>query len=1055
LPAGAAALVGAFLLACCLAVPPARAHDARVQAAPALATQLPESFQGVVEELVLDDRVNGRMLRFPRLLLSDGHSIALTGTVDDLVAGDRVTLDARRNGKSLDVVAVLRREPGGTPRAKGASVTSAGVLAIFHSDDFERGQAQFHYRLQREDGTDIALAIDALPAVLRGGMSVEVRGQPAGTAIVPARITILAMPSQPAKVDVRAKTALAHEVLVVMANFSNTAAPSFTAAQARQVMVSNATSVANFYDEASFGAHALNVTVTPTWVNLAGYNQPTCIDASLNTFTTAANAAATSAGYDPSGYEYVVYVFPSTPGCGWSGLGYIGFPKRAYVNGPGAFTTKVIAHEMGHNFGLLHAGSLGCGGATLASTCSVTEYGDPFSTMGNVHAGHFNAAQKSDLGWIPASSTPTHPGGSITYTLSPIENGGGATYAVKVPTPNSNRTYWIEFRQPIGFDAWSGWASNGAQVRLANPFDFYCTHCDGWSNDTELLDMQPQTSTFNDAALLSGSSYSDPDHPVTIAVLSATSSSLSIRVTTPVNAGASTTTLASSMNPAAAGGVVTFTATVTGTLPTGTVAFSDGAAAIAGCGAVALNGSGNSRMAVCSTGTLAPGNHGITASYGGDAGNAASASPTLNQTINGNGWLGYLYGGNTASGSDSAVAAGAGNQASGQASFVGAGTANQANGVSSLVLGGFDNRATAIDSFVGAGAGNRATGARSVIIGGGYNLASGSWSFIGGGGRDGAASTAAGTQALDHVAASKWSTIVGGSGNRAGTSASQTGSTVVGGQQNLATNTDATIAGGTANIASGTYAAVSGGQGNLASGSGAVAGGTSSTASALAAVAYGASSTASGSYAFAFGRRARSTASGAITLADATALDFSNGVANQLAVRATGGVQLVTGVDAGGSATAGVAIAPGSGSWSMLSDRNAKRDLVAVDAGSTLSRLLATPVYRWRYAAERSGARHMGPVAQDFHAAFGLGDSNRTIGLVDADGVVLASVAALQRAVDRRDAAIAARAQHIAALRQRIERLEQVHAEATALRRLLDALLAGNARMTQVHERSR
>ncbi len=94
-----------------------------------------------------------------------------------------------------------------------------------------------------------------------------------------------------------------------------------------------------------------------------------------------------------------------------------------------------------------------------------------------------------------------------------------------------------------------------------------------------------------------------------------------------------TTTLSSSVNPALAGTVVTLTATVTGSNPTGSVNFSDGATSLAGCAAVALTGTGNSRTAACSTSTLAVGTHDIVASYGGDAGNLASASTALVQVV--------------------------------------------------------------------------------------------------------------------------------------------------------------------------------------------------------------------------------------------------------------------------------------------------------------------------------------------------------------------------------------------------------------------------------------
>ena len=102
-----------------------------------------------------------------------------------------------------------------------------------------------------------------------------------------------------------------------------------------------------------------------------------------------------------------------------------------------------------------------------------------------------------------------------------------------------------------------------------------------------------------------------------------------------VSNATSTTALASSANPSVVGGSVTFTATVVGAAPTGSVAFTDGGSAIAGCGAVALPaGATNSKTATCSSTTLAVGSHKIVATYGGDGGNNGSTSTTLVQVIN-------------------------------------------------------------------------------------------------------------------------------------------------------------------------------------------------------------------------------------------------------------------------------------------------------------------------------------------------------------------------------------------------------------------------------------
>jgi hypothetical protein len=106
-----------------------------------------------------------------------------------------------------------------------------------------------------------------------------------------------------------------------------------------------------------------------------------------------------------------------------------------------------------------------------------------------------------------------------------------------------------------------------------------------------------------------------------------------------------------------------------------------------------------------------------------------------------------------------------------------------------------------------------------------------------------------------------------------------------------------------------------------------------------------------------------------------------------------------------------------------LSDRRAKYDFEQVDSIAILERLAQMPMQRWRYKEERSGALHIGPMAQDFHAAFGLGDSERHIATVDADGVALAAIQGLHQLVQRQAATIEALEARLAAHEQRIAAL--------------------------------
>jgi hypothetical protein len=105
--------------------------------------------------------------------------------------------------------------------------------------------------------------------------------------------------------------------------------------------------------------------------------------------------------------------------------------------------------------------------------------------------------------------------------------------------------------------------------------------------------------------------------------------------------------------------------------------------------------------------------------------------------------------------------------------------------------------------------------------------------------------------------------------------------------------------------------------------------------------------------------------------------------------------------------TMGAHLAPNSGSWSFGSDRNRKRDLANVDGDVVLQRLRDLPISSWSYTAQGTSVRHVGPTAQDFHAAFGLGESDTTISVVDAAGIALAAVKALEERTRALEARIA------------------------------------------------
>lgn len=84
------------------------------------------------------------------------------------------------------------------------------------------------------------------------------------------------------------------------------------------------------------------------------------------------------------------------------------------------------------------------------------------------------------------------------------------------------------------------------------------------------------------------------------------------------------------------------------------------------------------------------------------------------------------------------------------------------------------------------------------------------------------------------------------------------------------------------------------------------------------------------------------------------------------------------------------------GVWQNASDVNSKHRFEQISNEEILAKLRKLPVTRWSYKTEAENIRHIGPMAQDFYAAFGLGSDNRGIGTVDADGVALTGIKALE-----------------------------------------------------------
>lgn len=401
------------------------------------------------------------------------------------------------------------------------------------------------------------------------------------------------------------------------------------------------------------------------------------------------------------------------------------------------------------------------------------------------------------------------------------------------------------------------------------------------------------------------------------------------------------------------------------------------------------------------------------------------------------------------------ISGGAANSIVGTTGTIGGGEANSISGTYATIGGGRGNGISFSAQYatVAGGRLNNAGGASSTVGGGENNASAGSWAVTAGG--------------QGNSASNSHSVVSGGSNNFASGSAD----TVAGGLFNYATGGRGTVAGGESGTASGTYGFVAGGYFNCAGGQSSFAGGR------RAKVRPGTSSGAPGEGCSSAGTTGTALGdAGSFVWADAQDTDFSSTGTNQFLVRAGGGAMinsntLVSTNDdmviaarpagSGGDAdvdlrlrtrsdknasiylsdtaggltmtvssllagsprlsfqggTGGTATLSNGGTWTNASSRTFKEGFSAVDVQAILAKVTALPITTWTYKGSLEGS-HMGPMAEDFKASFGLAGDGTSIGTVDSDGVALAAIQGLN------------------------QKLEQAQAENQVLRTRLDAIEA-------------
>jgi len=340
---------------------------------------------------------------------------------------------------------------------------------------------------------------------------------------------------------------------------------------------------------------------------------------------------------------------------------------------------------------------------------------------------------------------------------------------------------------------------------------------------------------------------------------------------------------------------------------------------------------------------------------------------------------------NEAHGECTTVSGGHSNSAAGMYAGVNGGRADTASGDGSIVAGGELNVATGKDASIAGGENNRASGEHASILGGWFNSATGNRSTVGGG-RDNHATATSATVAggAENYAENDHATVSGGNSNHA----AGMYSTVAGGNGNDATGRSACVSGGSNNTAGGDYSSVLGGMLNEANGT-------------RSCVLGGDSNTVGGEYSMAFGAGVSNPAYNYVIFYDggnSGALSINCDIHDNLLMCP---LQVGTNTSNGNGAhlTSG-------GTWVDGSSRTFKENFQPIDAEELLAKIAAMPVESWNY--KDSEERHIGPVAEDFVAAFDVGRiaengnrENTYLAAKDVAGVALIAVKELYKKTKR------------------------------------------------------
>lgn len=230
---------------------------------------------------------------------------------------------------------------------------------------------------------------------------------------------------------------------------------------------------------------------------------------------------------DLNSYDYVMYITPANNKCVSRESVALSIPGKESILSTANFDISTIVHELGHSMGAYHARSLDCKDESgkqvpISQNCQIIEYGDGYDIMGGYNLRHFNVFFKQLFGWVSDSQIKTVTRSGV-YTIEPLENPGSKIIAIKILKRknyynylgnNVDQDYYVEYRQPFGFDDFDPKSPevNGVLVRLAPDKVFPST--------TELVKMGAPNELYNNSPLQPGQVFKDSEANIELKIVS-------------------------------------------------------------------------------------------------------------------------------------------------------------------------------------------------------------------------------------------------------------------------------------------------------------------------------------------------------------------------------------------------------------------------------------------------------------------------------------------------------------------------------------------------------